>query len=78
MDRRHEETFLQRTHPEGQQTHAKMLSVTHHQGNANRITQVNKSIRKRRLSYVFTHMWNLRNLTEDHRGREGKISYGKP
>ena len=28
---------------------------------------------------VFTHAWNLRNLTEDH--REGKISYregGKP
>ena len=25
--------------------------------------------------HVFTHMWNLRNLTEDHRGREGKISY---
>ena len=24
---------------------------------------------------VFTHMWNLRNLTEDHGGREGKNSY---
>ena len=22
--------------------------------------------------YVFTHMWNLRNLTEDHGGREGE------
>ena len=26
--------------------------------------------------HVFTHMWNLRNLTEDHGGREGeKNSY---
>ena len=33
------------------------------------------------IPYVFTHMWNLRNLTEDHKGKEGKISYrerGKP
>ena len=22
--------------------------------------------------HVFTHMWNLRNLTEDHGGREGE------
>ena len=22
--------------------------------------------------HVFTHMWNLRNLTEDHEGREGE------
>ena len=22
------------------------------------------------MSYVFTHMWNLRNLAEDHGGRE--------
>ena len=21
----------------------------------------------------FTHMWNMRNTTDDHRGREGKI-----
>ena len=32
----------------------------------------NKSVRERQISYVFTHMWNLRNLTEDHGGREGK------
>ena len=25
--------------------------------------------------HVFTHMWNLRNLTEDHRGKEGKVNY---
>ena len=33
----------------------------------------NKSIRERQLSYDLTDMWNLRNKTEDHRGREGKI-----
>ena len=33
-----------------------------------------KSGRERQISYVFTHMWNLRNLTEDHGGgEEGKI-----
>ena len=32
-----------------------------------------KSIRERQLSYDFIHMWNLRNRTEKHRGREGKI-----
>ena len=32
----------------------------------------NKSIRKRQL-YDLTHMWNLRNKREDHRGMEGKI-----
>ena len=26
-------------------------------------------------SYVFTHMWNLRNLTEDHGGREGEKQF---
>ena len=33
----------------------------------------NKSVRERQISYDFTHMWNLRNLTDDHKGREGKI-----
>ena len=32
----------------------------------------NRSIREQQLSYVFTHMWNLRNLTEDHGGRGGE------
>ena len=27
--------------------------------------------RKRQVSYVFTLMWILRNLTEDHGGRKG-------
>ena len=27
--------FLQRRHTDGQQTHEKMLNITHHQGNAN-------------------------------------------
>ena len=36
-----------------------------------------KSVRERQISCVFTHVWNLKNLTEDHRGREGKISYSR-
>ena len=35
MGRRHEETFLQRGHKNGQQTHEKMLNVTQHQENTN-------------------------------------------
>jgi len=35
MGRRHEQTFLQRRHPDVQQTHEKMLIITNHQGNAN-------------------------------------------
>ena len=33
MGRRHEQTFLQRRHSDSQQTHEKMLNITHHQGN---------------------------------------------
>ena len=33
----------------------------------------NKSIRERQLSYYLTDMRNLKNKTEDHRGREGKM-----
>ena len=29
-------------------------------------------ISQKKISYVFTHMWNLRNITEDHGEREGK------
>ena len=32
-----------------------------------------REISQREISYDFTHMWNFRNLTDDHRGREGKI-----
>ena len=32
----------------------------------------NKSYRERKISYVFTFMWILRNLTEDHGRGEGK------
>ena len=32
-----------------------------------------KPIRERQLSYDFTHMWNLRNKTEEQSGKEGKI-----
>jgi len=34
MGRRHEHTSLQRRHTDGQQTHGKMLNITHHQRNA--------------------------------------------
>ena len=33
----------------------------------------NKSVRERLLSHDITHMWNLRNKTNEYRGREGKI-----
>ena len=33
---------------------------------------LNEIVRERQISYVFTHIWNLRNLTEDHGGREGE------
>ena len=35
MSRRPKETFLQRRHIDGQQTHEKMLNITNHQGDAN-------------------------------------------
>ena len=35
MGRRHEKTFSQRGHADDQQTHEKMLNITHHQGNTN-------------------------------------------
>ena len=37
----------------------------------------NKSIIERQLSYDLTDMRNLRNKTEDHRGREGKMKQDK-
>ena len=33
----------------------------------------NKSVGERQISYDFTHMWNLRNKTDEHSGSEGKI-----
>ena len=35
MYRRHEQTFLQRRHPNGQKPHKKVLDITQHQGNTN-------------------------------------------
>ena len=32
-----------------------------------------KSVRERQIPYDFTYMWNLRNKTDEHRGREGKL-----
>ena len=36
-----------------------------------RLNKISQS--ERRLSYDLTHMWNLRNKTEEPRGREEKI-----
>ena len=33
----------------------------------------NKSVREQQISHDFTHMWNLRNLTDGHRGRVGNM-----
>ena len=35
MGTRHEQIFLQRRHPNGQQTHEKVLHISRHQGNTN-------------------------------------------
>ena len=35
MGKGSEQTFLQRRYSDGQQTHEKMLNITHHQGNTN-------------------------------------------
>ena len=35
MGRRHELTFFQRRHTDDQQTHGKVLNITHHQGITN-------------------------------------------
>ena len=34
-------------------------------------------IRERQMLYDFTHMWNLRNKTDEHRRKEGKIKQDK-
>ena len=39
----------------------------------NKILPLSEIARERQISYDFTHMWNLRSLTGEHRGREGKI-----
>ena len=36
-----------------------------------RLSEISQS-EKRQISYVFTHKWNMRNLTEDHREGKGK------
>ena len=33
----------------------------------------NKPVRERQIPYNFIYTWNLRNKTEEHKGREGKI-----
>ena len=38
MGKRHEQTLIQKRHPDGQPTHDKMLNITHHQENTNQTT----------------------------------------
>ena len=37
-----------------------------------------KSVRERQISHDFTHMWNLRNKTDEHMGRVGNREGNKP
>ena len=37
-----------------------------------------KSVRVRQIPYDFTHMWNLRNQTDEHMGRGKKREENKP
>ena len=43
-------------------------------GTGGHYAEWNKLVRERQLLYGFTHMWNIRNSVEDHKGREGKLN----
>ena len=43
-------------------------------GTRGHYAEQNKSIRERHLSYLFIHMWNIRNSAREHRVREGKLN----
>ena len=38
---------------------------------------LSKISQRRQIPYDFTHKWNLRNKTNEHKGREGEIKYIK-
>ena len=38
----------------------------------------NKLVRERQIPYDFFHRWNLRNKTDEHRGKKKKREGGKP
>ena len=42
-------------------------------GTGGRYAKWNKSVRETQTSHDFTHMWNLRYKTDEHRGKEGRI-----
>ncbi len=48
MVRKHEQTFLQRRHPNSQQTHKKMYNITCHQGNTDKglVSKIYKELLK--------------------------------
>jgi len=67
MGRRHEQTFLQRRHTDGEQTHEKMLNITNHERNANQnyyelsnLTPVRMAKINTRNNKVLTRMWRKR------------------
>ena len=37
-------------------------------------TKRNKSVREKQIPYDFTHMWNLRNKTNEQRGKKREIN----
>jgi len=37
----------------------------------------NKSVRERQIPYGITHMWNLRNKTNEQRGKKGRERQAK-
>ena len=51
----------------------KRCICTNMDGTGGYYAKQNKAVRERQLSYVFTHVWNLRNTTDEPRGREAKI-----
>ena len=68
MGRRHEQSFLRRRHPDGQETHEKMLHITHHQGNTNQNHNEipphacqNGYNQKHKKQKVLLRMWRKRN-----------------
>ena len=67
MERRHEQTFLQRRHTDGQQRHEKMLNITHHHGNANQNYNETSShtcqndYNQNHKQQVLARMWRKRN-----------------
>ena len=57
----------------GDEKERNLAFCNHMDGTGGYYAKQNTSVRERHIAHDFTHMWNFRNLTDDHRGREGKI-----